>query len=126
MQPLRKLAPYDGGQRGGAGDQPQVIRGVYRASSSVAGAVSDPVAPSIRASAVVREHWWSVVIRELQYSPAGRTDKPLLTFKQIAVVVAWTVDVRVKRPVGADYDVPHMASAVRASPRSQAWAWSVS
>lgn len=37
------------------------------------------------------------------------------------------VDVWVKRPDGADYDdaLP-MASAVRASPRSQAWAWSVS
>jgi hypothetical protein len=53
-------------------------------------------------------------------------DKPLPTFKRIAVVVAWTVDVPVKRPDGADYDAPHTASAVRASPRSQAWAWSVS
>ena len=43
-----------------------------------------------------------------------------------ATVVAWTVDVRVKRPDGADYDAPRLASAVRASPRSQAWAWSVS
>ncbi|KPI00464.1 hypothetical protein OK006_8279 [Actinobacteria bacterium OK006] len=56
-----------------------------------------------------------------------RSDKPPLTFKQIAVVAAGTVDVWVKRPDGADYDdAPPMASAVRASPRSQAWAWSVS
>jgi hypothetical protein len=27
---------------------------------------------------------------------------------------------------GADYDALQLASAVRASPRSQAWAWSVS
>lgn len=34
---------------------------------------------------------------------------------------------RVKRPGGADYDdAPHLASAVRANSRSQAWAWSVS
>lgn len=39
-------------------------------------------------------------------------------------VVAWTLCV--KRPDGAGYDVPLMDSAVRASPRSQAWAWSVS
>ncbi|MEV7239281.1 hypothetical protein AB0N06_37035 [Streptomyces sp. NPDC051020] len=28
VQPLSKLAPYDGGQRGRAGDQPQVAQSV--------------------------------------------------------------------------------------------------
>lgn len=64
--------------------------------------------------------------RSGRFTASTRTDKPPLTFKQIAVVVAWTVDVWVKRPDGAGYDAPLMASAVRASPRSQAWAWSVS
>jgi hypothetical protein len=41
----------------------------YRASRSVVGEASEPVTPPITPSVVVQEHWWTVGIRGLQYSP---------------------------------------------------------